>query len=439
MAAATYPPSRTHALPCTVITKDNLAEHQQSIEKSILRASFVAVDLEFTGLTGGLRTQDMEERYKAVSRNAQDYALLAMGISVFIRDETDSQTPEGSVRWFVDNYNVLLQRQGSYTVSAKSLRFLATQGFDFQHQILSGVSYIPGTLKTDRDAPSETKSLRSIFSAILRSGAPVIFHNGFLDLVMLYHSFHAALPLDLDTFVADCSQMFAGGMFDTKLIAESKETENKSVLNYLFRKCERIQDQWRMKGRRCLLIEFCAPLQDTPRPAVVRSTELCSDFLKFGFCRRDLTCGLSHDVDQALDVYFAQKSNKRKRKTSDSSVDGVAAAAKKLRHDDNGVTASAATAPTSFAVTQHAYTPNADVNVTLLHSAHTDAFMTGYIFAHQLFQGWVSLDRAQSNATTDSEQQQEQPDLRNKVYLMGKNFPLLIRKSQFVQCSAAAP
>jgi target of EGR1 protein 1 len=53
------------------------------------------------------------------------------------------------------------------------------------------------------------------------------------------------------------------------------------------------------------------------------------------------------------------------------------------------------------------------------HSAHFDAYMTGYIFLHQC----VSY----KNLIVSE---------KNKMYLMGKQMPLLIKGSKFVKCSA---
>ncbi len=55
---------------------------------------------------------------------------------------------------------------------------------------------------------------------------------------------------------------------------------------------------------------------------------------------------------------------------------------------------------------------------SIAHHSSFDSYMTGYIFTRMLC----------SLKTTESE---------NKVYLMGKNFPLLIQKSQF--CDYSAP
>jgi len=53
------------------------------------------------------------------------------------------------------------------------------------------------------------------------------------------NSFYADLPPKLSTFLADLSDMFPGGLFDTKYISDYMTRERSSFLAYLFRKYER--------------------------------------------------------------------------------------------------------------------------------------------------------------------------------------------------------
>lgn len=78
--------------------------------------------------------------------------------------------------------------------------------------------------------------MRSIFSYILSRNVPIVVHNGFFDLIYLYYSFYADLPSKLSTFIADLSEMFLGGIVDTKYIADYVTREKSSFLAYLFRK-----------------------------------------------------------------------------------------------------------------------------------------------------------------------------------------------------------
>lgn len=60
-----------------------------------------------------------------------------------------------------------------------------------------------------------------------------------MESACLLYSFYADLPPKLATFVADLSDMFPGGLFDTKFISDYITRERSSFLAYLFRKYER--------------------------------------------------------------------------------------------------------------------------------------------------------------------------------------------------------
>jgi target of EGR1 protein 1 len=63
---------------------------------------------------------------------------------------------------------------------------------------------------------------------------PIVLHNGFIDLIFLYEHFYAKCPDDLQKFVADLSEIFSGGVYDTKFISDFHDRSSASFLEYSF-------------------------------------------------------------------------------------------------------------------------------------------------------------------------------------------------------------
>ena len=82
----------------------------------------------------------------------------------------------------------------------------------------------------------ETVSIQCLLATILATGKPVVVHNGWIDLLFLYGNFYAPLPPSLGTLMADFSEMFEGGVYDTKAIAQFEFAEQATFLEYVFRK-----------------------------------------------------------------------------------------------------------------------------------------------------------------------------------------------------------
>ena len=111
--------------------------------------------------------------------------------------------------------------------------FLVENGFDLNNHIKNGIPFYPGN-GTEDSAYNE--ALRSLFLLITSLSIPIIVHNGLLDLIFIYNSFYAELPSQLSVFLCDLTEMFKGGIYDTKYIADYIDREESSFLAFLFRK-----------------------------------------------------------------------------------------------------------------------------------------------------------------------------------------------------------
>ncbi|KAG0032724.1 Target of EGR1, member 1 (Nuclear) [Podila clonocystis] len=481
------------------VTKHNLAAIQPMIVQLLKHASFIALDAEFTGLgsnLGATRANDMQERYQNLSNLAKSHALVAFGLSVFILDKaqgSDTSNPEKAFK--VHNFNFSMLFEKDYMVSPRSMLFLAENGLDLNQWILEGIPYTGGDrLNNEGGRGNPNGIMRSIFKRIMNQHVPVVVHNGFLDLIFLYHSFYADLPPNLAMFVADLSDMFPGGLYDTKYISDYITREQSSFLAYLFRKYERqdarsssqhkskdTPDSKPVKLYSTFDVQGRLPLP--PQPSGQGPTSIvpaknanqpvfCEDYAHHGVCKKNMKCGKSHDLDVILDaeeaVMEAKKNKRRKIKSTTDAKDQVTdntipqddvamstlsqneaseTSDHRPKEDTENTTsgapdvnrnstsekpdASTETMSTSGTTTMMAQTfadetskrsstAGNGASSENFHSAYFDAFMTGTIFAHQL---------NEHNAT------EVETSAKNKIYLIGKSFPLMIEKSAFSKFS----
>ncbi|KNE62735.1 hypothetical protein AMAG_07920 [Allomyces macrogynus ATCC 38327] len=493
-----YPETCLQRTTYTAVTERNLFESMDALKEAINSATFIAVDMEFSGLASNLNAQDLDTRYNGTREFARDYVILSMGVSCFrlvergqspaklnkngtglAQPPSDDEAGKSKrTTWEAQTFNILLRPEDKYQVSTRSLHFLAMNGFDFQAQILYGVPYAPGNLATNgRKGPSAgTRALRDLFDHIRKGPAPIVVHNAWLDLAMFYHAFYADLPADVNSFKADLSYLFPRGIFDTKLIAAQKEDEHKTVLAHIFRKYERMHDTAMVRGLPYMALEFGRARVDPPPPPAAdpANVPVCKMFKRNGYCKQNMQCGQSHDVDAILDEYFAQKGGefrgevdaaaapppaKRRRvgaKEEEEHAAAIEIPASSESEDDDLVVVSgppkpALLPPAPANATQHRFlldvsippppascaspTAGSEINT---HAAHMDAVMTGFLFAHQIFQGWVVLDPSGPSASSASPfNAQASDDFCNKMFLMNMNYPWTIRKSPFDQYSPA--
>ncbi|GES85832.1 target of EGR1 protein 1-like [Rhizophagus clarus] len=383
------------------VTKENLVSFQHIIEKALNSASFIALDTEFTGLGGkeaNTRAPNIEERYVNLCKVVRSHALVAFGLTIFEEVTNDAQRMSESLekRYNVHNFNFNLLSQVDHIISPQSLQFLSDSGFDFNKQIRKGIPYTPGYDKSNSNVKDPNTIMRSIFSYILTRNVPIVVHNGFLDLIYLYYSFYADLPNKLDTFIADLSEMFLGGIIDTKYIADFVTREKSSFLAYLFRKYEREQFE---------NSSYSYEKKVSNRP---QNIKYCEQYALHGFCKQRMKCGNSHDLDFILDEQAREAETKRKKRKSNQYQEQIP---KDVSQSTEYVSAS--DPPTLLPSTK----PDL---FDMYHSAHFDAYMTGFILARQI----LKYGKTKVNN-----------EYKNKLYLIGKNLPLLVEKSQFSKTS----
>ncbi|ORX68371.1 ribonuclease CAF1, partial [Linderina pennispora] len=431
------------------ITRRNLLLVADTIREQIADAKFIAIDTEFTGLSisnaspvFGFNTQEwvtratqMEDKYKAMSNVAKSHALVSLGMSVFSK----RHSKPGSFN--VNNYNFTVQQQNSHLISANSVAFLAQNGFDLNRQASEGIRFYAGPnpmppVTRNELANREGLAMREIFLDIIRSKVPLVIHNGLFDLVYVYQAFVGPLPDSYNAFAYDLSEMFPGGIFDTKYISEMVEPGSASFLAYTFHKNERIQkrrletDEPAVQAKLKSPLKYQEPAEPTypALPEAEKDIEYCLNFALHGHCRFRNKCPKSHDINFILDCQEREEAKKKAKESGgegpESSANGDDSKKRKRGAGDEGsADSSDSDSKKAHKARKHseeaASKPSSSDNENMYHTAAYDAYMTGYIFAsHQIRLG------------------EGIGEYMNKVYLMGRpDQPLLIKPSLFASNS----
>ncbi|KAG0235186.1 Target of EGR1, member 1 (Nuclear) [Actinomortierella wolfii] len=454
-------PTITAVIPThNQVTRDNLAEVQPKVNDLLQQATFIALDVEFTGFGDNIsatKASNLQERYENLCSLAKSHALIAFGLSIFIkrtphttasihkdkRSENPSNADNGSGHavdedliahgdrgreraFIVHNFNFSMLKNHDFNVTPNSMRFLAETGVDLNQWVKDGIPYMDGDDSESSGKNDPNAIMRSIMKRIIARRVPIIVHNGFLDLIFLYQSFYLSLPSKLSMFTADLSDMFPAGIYDTKYISDYMTHERVSFLSYLFRKYERADTRTRLNLASMATESTQSHAgshegadqdeQDQSRSEdPKRSRKTPQKLLLHGHCRNGIRCEQSHDLDAILDheENKHKKPNKKQKTVPDSEeLREVSDHATPLQ-DPTPLPTTSTTATTSAAAPSVVPTiENNELAPEKFHSAYFDAYMTGTVFSHQL----------NMHTRVAIEEQ-----AKNRIYLIGKSIPLIMR------------
>ena len=420
-------------VPVVDVTRDNFSTFEPTIRSAIEHCDYIAIDCELSGLGDRkkLNASSIEERFTNSSVVAKTRSIIALGLSIF--KEEFHQKDEGqavtSKKLQVQTYNIVVLCSEDYIVEPGSVKFLVGHGFNFNQQYSEGVPYYRGNDK--EGASEEDDRLRNLFKEIVRNKKKVVFHNGFIDIVFLYQNFYAQLPQTLQAFLADLCEMFPNGIYDTKYIADYVCRIPSSFLEFVFKKLLKVNMQRASKALTHVEIKFppypdnykcvehirCTPTQE--RSIDDESQPVCQDFANHGNCKNN-ECQNSHDVDYILAVQEdkQQSKKKKKRKNCDKGASNFT--------EDNAMQDNVTNGENNSIKVQ------SDTNTVAGHRAGMDAFMTGYSYAAFI---WHKAKNVENDIVIAEELQDT--NIVNNMYLVCKEFPLLIKKSAFAKNSVS--
>ncbi|ORZ00362.1 ribonuclease CAF1 [Syncephalastrum racemosum] len=377
---------RERSVAYNEVNNENLSTIYDNVLAKVASADAIALDTEFTGFCARV-VKHMDQRYESLAAVVRSHAILSVGLT------TIANTSDG---FLVDNFELLTTRSGTFQVDTKNLQFLAENGFNFTRHFMLGMGYEPGVPSAALEsATTKEKSARGLFRDILRlirsKRIPIVVHNGFLDLMYIYHSFITELPAQFKTFVADLLDVFPGGIYDTKYLTAQVLYEQRTFLAYLFCKFQRKSVDWSLTVQNALVL---------PQPSRKRKREpekICRSYSNYGYCPNGRLCLDSHDLDRILD-----RDEKKLNTSSDSKADASAS-----RLETEQVENIAKETSTLAAQDDHA--------------SYFDAYMTAYVFCHL------------TKALEPDAMKQE----INRVYLMRLNVPLRLVESIYAKPSTA--
>ncbi|KAG1457806.1 hypothetical protein G6F46_000487 [Rhizopus delemar] len=233
------PPTSAHVTTCNHVTAHNIASFSSVILKKVRDASFIAIDLEFTGL-GDKHPKDMNHRYMAMKKTVETHAIVSIGLSVIKKTPGQDDRYQSYV---CDNFHFLTLKQGNFTVNTETGKFLVKHHFSFDRLFADGIPYDPAGQQTLHAL------WKGILTALAEGHIPLVIHHGLYDLLYLYHSFIGPLPKTLQGFLKEFADRFPSGVYDTKYLVEL-ENWDASFLSFVFARCDRLrQDRYKKPTR----------------------------------------------------------------------------------------------------------------------------------------------------------------------------------------------
>eukprot|EP00434_Breviolum_minutum_P034882 symbB.v1.2.030878.t1/scaffold3459.1/size56318/1 len=181
-------------------------------------ADFVALDLEFSGLFLDTKREraamSYEDYFAKCAESVPNFLVLQLGLCCV---QFQSETSTWELR--THQFDLCPQEQRIFNVDMSSLRFLRANGFDFNLFLEKAHPYrrmkLEGASTTGRHSPCASH----ILAALRKSQAPLVVHNGLLDLLHVYDKFVADLPKESQDFGKAWLEHFPL-TFDTRFVAQ---------------------------------------------------------------------------------------------------------------------------------------------------------------------------------------------------------------------------
>ncbi|KAJ1527889.1 hypothetical protein ONE63_007825 [Megalurothrips usitatus] len=131
------------------VTKKNFASILPELKKAIDEAEFIAIDLEFTGLSSGGREVEPlpfdtpRQYYEKLHQKALDFLPIQFGLCIFQHDSKGNRYTYQGYNFYMYPFSKLKGFPDSTFLSqSSSLAFLISHGFDFNKAFGEGISFL---------------------------------------------------------------------------------------------------------------------------------------------------------------------------------------------------------------------------------------------------------------------------------------------------------
>lgn len=422
-----------------------------------------------------LSIKDVSERYSAFTEIARTRGILSIGISAFrymepdrseqhdqavprkdlsdpstvidIDGWSDEEVIEQEITWpfAVSSFNILCKSTCDTILEPDSESFLIDHGFDFKRQKEFGITYTPPDPQSDSQEQASNTILSQLFSHLIRIKKAVVFHNGFIDLIFLYHNLYLPVPVKFATFICNLNQLFPGGIYDTKFITDVVLRYKSSFLEYVYYFLQRENVKNMMDDKTHVFVTFPELFKHQDqveeegnqieyrnmKTKILESKpdniETCPHYSSHGWCIDGISCSKSHNIDLILDLKRMRE--ERQRKTSSKSIARSKKRMQLLSHFND-----------SLVIQEDQNSAVDDSNLVDVtgkvksgaHRSGYDAFMTGYALACIITSHCSEPPFSRSTLHSKSNGLKS---FMNCVFLTGKDMPMKIRKGNFDKTS----
>lgn len=209
-------------------------------------------------------------------------------------------------------------------------------------------------------------------------------------------------------------------IIDTKHYARCYTTIKRTYLDYLY---EYIKNDINLYHLNLFFDYIELPIEKLTKDKIIKEEKVetvcegkfCKSYVCKGCCDRGLKCPASHDILEYINYEQNHPVKKRKVEMSNGTIEVENTLVSEDKKDEitTEVIETTEISPSKYFIRE--ISPETFISNSTCHSAGFDSYITGYIFTYFLY--YLKEEKIREGL--------------NKLFLSGKDFPLLLVESQF--------